>query len=79
MKNKFLNTCAGIGIVLFAAGFFIRSFNTANAVPAEKVSKKAVVGDSFSPVGISGGFAYYFSFDGNGYGSLRKSPLDSAE
>ncbi|MCX6983730.1 MAG: hypothetical protein NT118_03115 [Lentisphaerae bacterium] len=34
MQNKFLSVCIGIGVVLFAAGFFIRSFSVANAEPA---------------------------------------------
>lgn len=78
MKSKFLNICAGIAIVLFAAGFFVRSFNTANAAPI--VSKKVTVqGDAFSAIGIANENAYYFSFDGNGFATLRKAPLSSAE
>jgi hypothetical protein len=33
MKNKFLQISLGISIMLFAAGFFIRSVSTANAAP----------------------------------------------
>jgi hypothetical protein len=33
MKNKFLNISIGIAIMLFSAGFFVRSINTANAAP----------------------------------------------
>lgn len=80
MKNKFLNICAGVAIVLFAAGFFIRSFNVASATPASVSSKKTTVsGDSFTAVGIANENAYYFSFDGNGFATLRKAPLSSAE
>lgn len=78
MKSKFLNICIGIAIVLFAAGFFIRSFNTVNATPV--ISKKMMVqGDAFSAIGIANDHAYYFSFDGNGFATLKKAPLTSAE
>jgi hypothetical protein len=33
MKNKFFSTCIGIAVILFAAGFFVRSFNSAQAEP----------------------------------------------
>ncbi|MFL5764397.1 MAG: hypothetical protein ACJ77K_10695 [Bacteroidia bacterium] len=75
MKSTFFQVCAGLALVLFAAGFLIRSFSSAEAAPAKKISMM----DSFAPVGISGGDAYYFSFDINGVGSLRKAPLTSAE
>jgi len=31
MKNKIFQVCAGVAIVLFSTGFFIRSFNNAQA------------------------------------------------
>lgn len=78
MKSKFLNTCVGIAIVLLAAGFFIRSFSAVNATPT--ISKKIMVqGDAFSAIGIANDNAYYFSFDGNGFATLKKAPLSSAE
>ncbi len=33
MKNKFLEVCIGIAIILFAIGFFFRSFTTVQAAP----------------------------------------------
>ncbi|MBI3510920.1 MAG: hypothetical protein HY064_09650 [Bacteroidetes bacterium] len=33
MKNKFLQICIGITLVLFGAGFLIRSVSTADAAP----------------------------------------------
>lgn len=33
MKTKFLSVSLGVAMILLAAGFFIRSFNTANAAP----------------------------------------------
>ncbi len=80
--NKFLQVCIGVSIVLFASGFLIRSVQNVNAeVPASKFStnKKIALSDSFSPVGISAGYAYYFSFDPNGFGTLRKAPLTDAD
>jgi hypothetical protein len=34
MKTKFFQISLGISLMLFAAGFFVRSFATANAAPA---------------------------------------------
>lgn len=34
MKNKFLNICIGISLVLFGSGFFLRSLSNANAAPS---------------------------------------------
>lgn len=34
MKNKFFSVSIGISMMLLSAGFFIRSFNIANATPA---------------------------------------------
>jgi len=33
MKNKFLQSSIAISLMLFAGGFFVRSFPTANAAP----------------------------------------------
>jgi hypothetical protein len=33
MKNKFLSASIGITMMLFGAGFFVRSFSVANATP----------------------------------------------
>jgi len=33
MKNKFLTVCAGISMIIVAAGFLVRSFGTAHAAP----------------------------------------------
>lgn len=36
MKNKFLQISIGVTLMLWGAGFFVRSFNTANAEPSPK-------------------------------------------
>jgi hypothetical protein len=33
MKNKFLQVSIGVCLILFAAGFFVRSFSAASATP----------------------------------------------
>lgn len=36
MKNRFLQISIGITLMLFGAGFFVRSFSNANAAPSPK-------------------------------------------
>jgi hypothetical protein len=38
MKNKFFQVCAGISMILLAAGFFVRSFSPAIAAPLQQTS-----------------------------------------
>jgi hypothetical protein len=79
--NKFLQACIGVAIVLFAAGFLIRSVQTANAeTPAKMNINKTFVGsENLAPVGIANGNAYYFAFDINGSASLEKVELAKAD
>ena len=78
--NKFLQTCIGLAIVLFATGFLIRSVQPAYASESSPKSTNKIGwdGDSYTGVGISDGYAYYIRWAKNGSQYLEKISLGSA-
>ncbi|HXP51619.1 MAG TPA: hypothetical protein VN922_16800 [Bacteroidia bacterium] len=77
MKTKFLSVCLGISAVLLSASVFVYSISPAKA--AAPISVKAPVltnsGTDEYPLGITGGYAYWFEYV-NGTWSFNKRALD---
>jgi hypothetical protein len=76
MKNKFLQISLGVSMMLFSAGFLVRSVGSANAAPAVAIKAPAlsVSGTDEWPMGISNGEAYWLEYS-NGAFSFNKRAL----